>query len=123
MTETFAPPFSRRRLAPAPVRERSHFGPQTDLEGVDSTRIDPTRVDLTRASGYLAVDARGRLVGRVEGPTFAGPGGAPAALTLSWGFLWLRRCLVAAESIEQIDDSTRVIGLRIDRRALRAGRA
>lgn len=109
MTEAFAPPFSRQRLARAPVRERLHSGPQVALTGAD----------LTRVSGYLVVDRRSRLVGRVEGPTFE----RPAVLTVSFGFLWLRRCLVAAESIGQIDDGTRVIGLRIDRQALRAGRA
>ena len=109
MTEAFAPPFSSQQLTRAPVRELVHFEPQ----------VDPTGADLTRVSGYLVVDLRGRLVGRVEGPTFE----RPAVLTVSFGFLWLRRCLVAAESIEQIDNGTRVIGLRIDRQALRAGRA
>ena len=86
MTEAFAPPFSSQQLTRAPVRELVHFEPQ----------VDPTGADLTRVSGYLVVDLRGRLVGRVEGPTFE----RPAVLTVSFGFLWLRRCLVAAESIE-----------------------
>ena len=56
-------------------------------------------------------------------PSKAPRSGYAGVLTVSWGFLWLRRCLVAAESIEQIDDGTKVIGLRIERQALRAGRA
>jgi hypothetical protein len=110
MTEAFATPFARRRrrLAVAPATEFPLPGRQTDLRSV---------------SGFLVVDSRGRLVGRVEGPTFDASFGTSAAMTVSFGFLWLRRCLVAAESIEQIDDGTKVIGLRIDRKALRVGRA
>ncbi len=110
MTEAFATPFAtrRRHLAAAPVREFPLPGRQ---------------IDLRRVAGFLVVDSRGRLVGRVEGPTFAASFGSSAALTVSFGFLWLRRCRVAAESIEQVDAGTKVIGLRIERRALRTGRA
>ena len=110
MTEAFAAPRAseRRHLASAPAREFPLPGRQTDLR---------------RVAGFLVVDARGRLVGRVEGPTFDASFGTSAAMTVSFGFLWLRRCRVAAESVEQIDDGTKVIGLRIDRKALRTGRA
>jgi len=110
MTEAFAGPFAttRSRCAAAPVREFPLPGRQTDLR---------------RVAGFLVVDSRGRLVGRVEGPAFDASFGSSAAMTVSFGFLWLRRCRVAAESIEQIDDGTKVIGLRIERRALRTGRA
>ena len=106
MTEAFATPFAkkRRRLALATGAEFPLPGRQTDLRSV---------------SGFLVVDSRGRLVGRVEGPTFAASFGTPAAMTVSFGFLWLRRCRVAAESIEQIDDGTRVIGLRVDRESIK----
>jgi hypothetical protein len=97
-----------RRPALARVRAAGPSRPQTEL---------------SRVSGFLVVDPRGRLVGRVEGPTFAASNGTPAALTVSFGFLWLRRCVVSAGSIEQIDDTTRVVGLRVGRGALRAGRA
>ena len=110
MTEAFATPLAttRQHLAVAPA-----FG--FPLPG--------RQIDLRRVAGFLVVDSRGRLVGRVEGPTYEASFGSSAALTVSFGFLWLRRCRVAAESIEQIDDGTKVIGLRVDRRALRAGRA
>jgi hypothetical protein len=42
----------------------------------------------------------------------------PDALSVRSGFL-ARRRLVPAESIEQIDGRTRVIGLRVDREAIR----
>ena len=110
MTEAFATPYAtrRRHLAAAPAGEFPLPGRQ---------------IDLRRVAGFLVVDSRGRLVGRVEGPTFAASFGSSAALTVSFGFLWLRRCRVAAESIDQVDTGTKVIGLRVDRRALRAGRA
>jgi hypothetical protein len=110
MTEAFASPFAptRSHLAPAPVREFPLPGRQTDLRQV---------------VGFLVVDSGGRLVGRVEGPTFDASFGSSAAITVSFGFLWLRRCRVAAESVEQIDHGTKVISLRIDRKALRTGRA
>ena len=44
----------------------------------------------------------------------------PDALSVRFGFLARRRRLVPAESIEQIDDGSRVIGLRVDRESIRA---
>ena len=44
----------------------------------------------------------------------------PDALSVRSGFLARRRRLVPAESIEQIDGGTRVIGLRIDRDSIRS---
>ena len=43
----------------------------------------------------------------------------PDALSVRSGFLSRRRRLVPAESIEQIDGGSRVIGLRIDRDSIR----
>jgi hypothetical protein len=43
----------------------------------------------------------------------------PDALSVRSGFLSRRRRLVPAESIEQIDDGARVIGLRVERDAIR----
>ena len=42
----------------------------------------------------------------------------PDALSVRSGFLARRRRLVPAESIEQIDDGSRVIGLRVEREAI-----
>ena len=74
--------------------------------------------DLRRTRGYLVADASGRLVGRVECPMYGTSPETPDALSVRSGFLARRRHLVPAESIEQIDDGTRVIGLRIDRDAI-----
>ena len=78
-----------------------------------------TGIDLRETIGYLVADARGRVVGRVECPMFGSSPEIPDALSVRSGFL-ARRRLVPAESIEQIDGRTRVIGLRIERDAIRS---
>ena len=75
-------------------------------------------LDLRQTTGFLVADARGRVVGRVECPMYGTSPETPDALSVRSGFLARRRHLVPAESIEQIDDGTRVIGLRIDRDAI-----
>ena len=76
-------------------------------------------IDLRRTAGFLVADARGRLVGRVECPMYGTAPDRPDALSVRSGFLSRRRRLVPAEAIEQIDDSSGVIGLRIERDSLR----
>ena len=76
-------------------------------------------LDLRRTSGFLVADVRGRIVGRVEGPMYGTSPETPDALSVRFGFLARRRRLVPADSIEQIDDGSRVIGLRVDRDTIR----
>jgi len=76
-------------------------------------------VDLRRTAGFLVADARGRVVGTVEGPMYGTSPETPDALSVRSGWLARRRRIVPAESIEQIDDGTKVIGLRVDREAIR----
>jgi len=78
-----------------------------------------TGIDLRETIGYLVADARGRIVGRVECAMFGSSPEVPDALSVRSGFL-ARRRLVPAESIEQIDGRTRVIGLRVERDAIRS---
>ncbi len=75
--------------------------------------------DLRRTSGFLVADAQGRLVGRVECPMYGTSPEEPDALSVRAGFFSRRRRLVPAESIEQIDDGSKVIGLRVDRESIR----
>ena len=75
--------------------------------------------DLRQTAGFLVADARGRVVGRVECPMYGSSPETPDALSVRSGFLARRRRLVPAESIEQIDGGTRVIGLRIERESIR----
>jgi len=76
-------------------------------------------IDLTRTAGFLVADARGRIVGKVECPMYGSSPETPDALSVRSGFLARRRHLVPADSIEQIDDGSRVIGLRVDRDSIR----
>jgi hypothetical protein len=77
--------------------------------------VSSLALDLTRTEGFLVADAKGRVVGRVEGPMYGTSPEKPDALAVRFGFLARRRRLVPAESIEQIDDGSKVIGLRVER--------
>jgi hypothetical protein len=74
-------------------------------------------VDLRTTVGYVVADARGRMVGRVECPLFGRSPDVPDAIAVRSGFL-ARRRLVPAESIEQVDDGTRLVGLRVERSSI-----
>ena len=77
-------------------------------------------VDLRRTAGFLVSDRRGRVVGRVECPMYGTAPDVPDALSVRGGFLSRRRKLVPAEAIEQIDGRSGVIGLSVDRDAIRS---
>jgi hypothetical protein len=76
--------------------------------------------DLSRTIGYLVADVRGRVVGRVECPMYGTAPDVPDALSVRSGFLSLRRRLVPATAINEIDGSSRVVGLNVARDAIRA---
>jgi hypothetical protein len=67
-------------------------------------------------TGYLVADARGRVIGRVE--RAAAPDGDP--LTVRSGFPLRRRRIVPVSAIDEIDATTQVIALSVEREALRA---
>ena len=75
---------------------------------------------LDGTAGFLVADARGRVVGRVEAPLYAASPEIPDALSIRSSLLRRRRWLVPADAIDAIDDRTRVIGLRLERSAIRA---
>jgi hypothetical protein len=75
---------------------------------------------LDGTAGFLVADARGRVVGRVEGPMYGASPEIPEALSVRVSLLRRRRRLVPADAIEAIDEQTRVIGLRLERSAIRA---
>jgi hypothetical protein len=81
--------------------------------------VSAVAVDLRHTAGFLVADARGRIVGRVECPMYGTSPEEPDALSVRSGWLARRRRLVPADSIEQIDDSSRVIGLRVERESIR----
>ena len=84
-----------------------------------SLELARPHVDLIGTTGFLVSDARGRVVGRVEGPMFGGSPKTPDALSVRFSLFGLRRRLVPADVIEAIDERARVIGLRIERTAIR----
>jgi hypothetical protein len=81
--------------------------------------VSALALDLRGTAGFLVADARGRIVGRVECPMYGSSPEEPDALAVRSGFLSRRRRLVPAESIELIDGGSKVIGLRVDRDAIR----
>ena len=76
--------------------------------------------DLRKTIGYLVADAKGRIVGRVECPMYGTAPDVPDALSVKSGFLSRRRRLVPADTIEQIDGQSGVIGLRVERESIRS---
>lgn len=86
--------------------------PSTTLSYVTMLALDPNV--LRGATGYLVADVRGRVVGRVESAT------SPDRLTVRSRFPARRRRIVPAAAIDEIDATSRVIALRIEREALRA---
>jgi hypothetical protein len=74
-----------------------------------------TKQRLAGTVGYLVSDARGRIVGHVEGPMYGASRDVPDALSVRGGFLSRRRRLVRVDAISRIDKGARVVGLRIPR--------
>jgi hypothetical protein len=83
--------------------------------------VSPLAQELAGTGGYLVADSRGRVVGKVECPMYGTMPDVPDALAVKGlGFLSRRRRIVPVESIEQIDGSSRVIGLRVERETIRS---
>ena len=75
--------------------------------------------DLRRTIGYRVADSSGRVVGRVECPMYGTTPDVPDALAVRSGFLSRRRRLVPAEAIRQVDGTSGVVGLKVDRETIR----
>ena len=77
--------------------------------------------DLRWLNGFLVADREGRVVGRVECPMYGTAPDVPDALAVRSGFLARRkRRVVPADAIEDIDDASGVIGLRVGRESLKS---
>jgi len=87
---------------------------------VHAGRDSGVHLDLEGTVGFLVADARGRVVGRVEGPMYGSSAETPDALSVRFSLLRWRRRLVPAAAIAAIDDRRQVIGLCVDRDAIRA---
>ena len=77
-------------------------------------------LDLRNTIGYLVADAKGKIVGRVECAMYGATRDTPDAISVRSGFLRHRRRLVPAETIQEIDGSSGVVGLNVERESIRA---
>jgi hypothetical protein len=73
------------------------------------------RPELLRTIGYLVADAKGRVIGTVEGPMYGSAPDIPDAISVRSGFFSRRRKLVPADAISEIDMRSGVVGLSVDR--------
>ena len=94
-------------------------GGNSSQTGNRFTAVSALAIDLRGTAGFLVADAKGRVVGTVECPMYGTSPETPDALSVRSGCLARRRRLVPAESIEQIDDGSKVIGLRVERESIR----
>jgi hypothetical protein len=78
------------------------------------------RAGLDWMTGFVVADARGRLVGRVEGTIDGASQQTPDVLSVRSRLFSRRRRLVPVDTIDAIDARTRVVGLRIERSAIEA---
>jgi hypothetical protein len=89
-------------------------------QGADSLElVNAVAVDLRRTTGFIVADRRGRVIGRVECPMYGTTPDVPDALSVKAGLFRRRRRLVPADTIDQIDGSSGVIGLRVERESIR----
>jgi len=77
-------------------------------------------LDLRTTIGYLVADVKGRIVGHVECTMYGTTRDVPDALSVRFGFLARRRRLVPAATIQEIDGSSGVVGLNVERESIRA---
>ena len=77
-------------------------------------------MNLDETRGYLVADVSGRIVGTVECAMYGREQDVPDALAVRSGFLARRRRLVPADAIVEIDGRSRVIGLAVERDAIRS---
>ena len=82
--------------------------------------MSPLASELAGTGGYLVADSRGRVVGKVECPMYGTAPDVPDALSVKAGLFSRRRRLVPADTIAQIDGTSGVIGLRVDRENIRS---
>ena len=75
--------------------------------------------DLTATTGFVVSDSQGKTIGRVECPMYGTLPDVPDALAVKSGFLSRQRRLVPADTIAEVDSTSRVVGLRVAREAIR----
>jgi hypothetical protein len=81
--------------------------------------VSAVPLNLTATTGFLVADNRGRVVGKVECPMYGTLPDVPDALSVRGGFLSRHRRLVPADTIADVDPTSRVVGLRVARETIR----
>jgi hypothetical protein len=76
-------------------------------------------LNLVDTAGFLVADNRGRIVGKVECPMYGTLPDVPDALSVRAGFFSRHRRLVPADTIADVDQVTRIVGLRVARESIR----
>ena len=76
-------------------------------------------LDLTKTTGFTVADNSGRVVGTVECPMYGTYPDIPDALSVRAGRFSRQRRLVPADTIAEIDPTTRIVALRVARDAIR----
>ena len=80
------------------------------MQQLQQTSID---ADLRRTKGFLVADVRGRPIGRVVAAMYGRSASEPDALAVRARWRRMRHYVVPATAIDEIDDRSRVIGLRL----------
>ena len=104
-------------------RVNKPFTPTLQIPLQDGNRfraVSALAIDLRRTAGFVVSDRQGRIVGKVECPMYGTAPDIPDALSVRSGLFSRRRRLVPADTIEQIDGTSGVIGLRVDRESIRS---
>jgi len=104
-------------------RVNKPFTPTLQIPLHDGNRfraVSALAIDLRRTAGFVVSDRQGRIVGKVECPMYGTAPDIPDALSVRSGLFSRRRRLVPADTIEQIDGTSGVIGLRVDRESIRS---
>jgi hypothetical protein len=78
-----------------------------------------TTVDLRRTTGYLVADRTGHLLGKVECAMYGTTPDVPDALSVKSRPFSRHRLLVPADAIADVDGASGVVGLSVDRHAIR----
>jgi hypothetical protein len=97
----------------------SGLGPTTAFDSlwrVTSLPIDPNVLRGTQ--GYLVADMRGRVLGRVERAAIPEEEQANARLWVRGRLPMRRRRVIPVSAVEEIDETSRVVVLRVERGAI-----
>jgi hypothetical protein len=81
--------------------------------------VSAVPLNLSGTTGFLVADNRGRVVGKVECAMYGTLPDVPDALSVKSGFLSRQRRLVPADTIAEVDATSRIVGLRVARETIR----